>query len=59
MKEGNWQTTIGRGLRSLLGIFGLGKQEKQVANLESIWNGSYCLGHNLKKKIAQKLVLST
>ena len=33
MKDGNWQTTIGRGLKgNTLGIFGLGKQGLQVAN---------------------------
>ncbi len=33
MKDGKWQTTIGRGLKgNTLGIFGLGKQGKQVAN---------------------------
>ena len=33
MKDGNWQTTVGRGLKgNTLGIFGLGKQGLQVAN---------------------------
>ena len=33
MKNGKWQTTIGMGLKGhTLGIFGLGKQGKQVAN---------------------------
>ena len=33
MKEGKWQTTIGRSLKgNTLGIFGLGKQGLQVAN---------------------------
>ena len=52
MKEGKWQTTIGRGLKGhTLGIFGLGKQGKQVANYAKAFGMRVIAwSHNLKKE---------
>ena len=52
MKDGKWQTTIGRSLKgNTLGIFGLGKQGKQVANF-GIAFGMRVIAwsHNLKEE---------
>ena len=50
MKDGNWQTTIGRGLKgNTLGIFGLGKQGLQVANYAKAFGMKVIAwSHNLK-----------
>ena len=52
MKDGKWQTTIGRGLKgNTLGIFGLGKQGKQVANFGKAFGMRVIAwSHNLKKE---------
>ena len=52
MKDGNWQTTIGRGLKGkTLGIFGLGKQGLQVANYAKAFGMKVIAwSHNLKKE---------
>lgn len=52
MKNGNWQTTIGRGLKgNTLGIFGLGKQGLQVANYAKAFGmRTIAWSHNLKKE---------
>ena len=52
MKNGNWQTTIGRGLKgNILGIFGLGKQGLQVANYAKAFGMRVIAwSHNLKQK---------
>ena len=57
MKEGNWQTTIGRGLKgNTLGIFGLGKQGLQVANYGKAFGMRVIAwSHNLKKEDCQKI----
>ena len=57
MKEGNWQTTIGRGLKgNTLGIFGLGKQGLQVANYGKAFGMKVIAwSHNLKKEDCQKI----
>ena len=59
MKEGKWQTTVGRGLKGhTLGIFGLGKQGKQVANFGKAFGMRVIAwSHNLKKKDCDKLNL--
>ena len=51
MKDGNWQTTIGRGLKgNTLGIFGLGKQGLQVANYAKAFGMKVIAwSHNLKE----------
>ena len=52
MKDGKWQTTVGRGLKGrTLGILGLGKQGKQVANY-GIAFGMRVIAwsHNLKEE---------
>ena len=57
MKEGNWQTTIGRGLKgNTLGILGLGKQGLQVANYAKAF-GMRVLAwsHNLKQENCEKV----
>ena len=65
MKDGNWQTTIGRGLKgNTLGIFGLGKQGLQVANYAKAFGMRVIAwSHNLKqedcKKISVEYVSST
>ena len=52
MKEGNWQTTIGRGLKgNTLGIFGLGKQGLQVAGYAKAFGMKVIAwSHNLKRE---------
>ena len=57
MKDGNWQTTIGRGLKgNVLGIFGLGKQGLQVANYAKAFGMRVVAwSHNLKKEDCKKV----
>ncbi len=57
MKDGNWQTTIGRGLKgNTLGIFGLGKQGSQVANYAKAFGMRVIAwSHNLKKVDCEKV----
>ena len=57
MKDGNWQTTIGRGLKgNILGIFGLGKQGLQVANYAKAFGMSVIAwSHNLKEDDCSKV----
>ena len=56
MKDGNWQTTVGRGLKgNTLGVFGLGKQGLQVANFAKAFNMRVIAwSHNLKKEDCEK-----
>ena len=56
MKDGNWQTTVGRGLKgNTLGIFGLGKQGLQVANFGRAFGMRIIAwSHNLKKEDCEK-----
>ena len=56
MKDGNWQTTVGRGLKgNTLGIFGLGKQGLQVANFAKAFDMRVIAwSHNLKKEDCKK-----
>ena len=57
MKDGNWQTTIGRGLKgNTLGIFGLGKQGMQVANYAKAFGMRVIAwSHNLKQEDCEKI----
>ena len=57
MKDGNWQTTIGRGLKgNTLGIFGLGKQGLQVANYGKAFGMQVIAwSHNLKSEDCKKI----
>ncbi len=57
MKDGNWQTTIGRGLKgNTLGIFGLGKQGLQVANYAKVFGMRVIAwSHNLKQEDCVKV----
>ncbi len=57
MKNGKWQTTIGRGLKgNTLGIFGLGKQGRQVANYAKAFGMRVVAwSHNLKKEECDKI----
>ena len=57
MKNGNWQTTIGRSLSGkTLGIFGLGKQGLQVANFGKAFDMKVIAwSHNLKKEDCKKV----
>ena len=57
MKDGNWQTTIGRGLKgNTLGIFGLGKQGLQVANYAKAFGMRVIAwSHNLKPEDCEKV----
>ncbi len=57
MKDGKWQTTVGRGLKgNTLGIFGLGKQGKQVANYGKAFGMNVIAwSHNLKKEDCENL----
>jgi phosphoglycerate dehydrogenase-like enzyme len=52
MGDGKWQTTIGRGLKgNTLGIFGLGKQGKQVAHFAKAFGMRVIAwSHNLNKE---------
>ena len=56
MKNGNWQTTVGRGLKGrTIGIFGLGKQGLQVANFANAFGMNVIAwSHNLKKEDCEK-----
>ena len=56
MKNGNWQTTVGRGLKvNTLGIFGLGKQGLQVANFAKDFDMRVIAwSNNLKKEDCKK-----
>ena len=56
MKNGNWQTTVGKGLKgNTLGIFGLGKQGLQVANFGKAFGMRIIAwSHNLKKEDCEK-----
>jgi len=57
MKDGNWQTTIGRGLKgNTLGIFGLGKQGLQVVGYAKAFGMRVIAwSHNLKKDDCKKV----
>ena len=57
MKDGNWQTTIGRGLKgNTLGIFGLGKQGLQVANYAKAFGMRVIAwSHNLTQEYCEKV----
>ena len=57
MKNGKWQTTIGRGLKGkTLGIFGLGKQGLQVANYAKAFGMRVIAwSHNLKQEDCEKV----
>ena len=57
MRHGRWQTTIGRGLKGhTLGIFGLGKQGKQVANFGKAFGMKVIAwSHNLKEEDCTKI----
>ena len=57
MKVGNWQTTIGRGLKgNTLGIFGLGKQGLQVASYAKAFGMKVIAwSHNLKQEDCEKV----
>ena len=57
MQDGKWQTTIGRGLKgNTLGIFGLGKQGKQVAHFGKAFGMRVIAwSHNLKKDDCKKV----
>ncbi len=57
MKDGKWQTTIGRGLKgNTLGIFGLGKQGKQVANFAKAFGMRVIAwSHNLTEDECKKI----
>jgi D-3-phosphoglycerate dehydrogenase len=57
MKDGKWQTTIGRGLKgNTLGIFGLGKQGLQVANYAKAFGMRVIAwSHNLKQEDCKKI----
>tara|TARA_B100000963_G_C22584751_1_gene652523 strand:- start:348 stop:1304 length:957 start_codon:yes stop_codon:yes gene_type:complete len=57
MKYGKWQTTIGRGLKgNTLGIFGLGKQGKQVANFAKAFGMKIIAwSHNLNEEECKKI----
>ena len=57
MQNGKWQTTIGKGLKgNTLGIFGLGKQGKQVANFGKAFGMRVIAwSHNLKKEDCEEV----
>jgi len=57
MKDGNWQTTIGRGLKgNTLGIFGLGKQGLQVVEYAKAFGMKVIAwSHNLKQEACEKV----
>ena len=57
MKVGNWQTTIGRGLKgNTLGVFGLGKQGLQVVEYAKAFGMKVIAwSHNLKQEACEKL----
>ena len=57
MKNGNWQTTIGKGLKgNTIGIFGLGKQGLQVAVYAKAFGMKVIAwSHNLKQEDCEKV----
>ena len=57
MKDGNWQTKVGRGLKgNTIGIFGLGKQGLQVASFANAFGMNVIAwSHNLKKEDCDKV----
>ncbi|MDB2478845.1 D-2-hydroxyacid dehydrogenase family protein [Alphaproteobacteria bacterium] len=57
MKDGNWQTTIGRGLKgNTLGVFGLGKQGLQVVEYAKAFGMKVIAwSHNLKQEACEKV----
>jgi len=57
MKNGKWQTTVGKGLKGYtLGIFGLGKQGKQVANFAKAFGMNVIAwSHNLNEEECKKI----
>ena len=57
MKDGNWQTTIGRGLKgNTIGIFGLGKQGLQIVVYAKAFGMKVISwSHNLKKEDCEKV----
>ena len=57
MKDGNWQTTIGRGLKgNTLGVFGLGKQGLQIAGYAKAFGMNVIAwSHNLKQEDCEKV----
>ena len=57
MKDGKWQTTIGRGLKGkTLGIFGLGKQGKQVAHFAKAFGMRVIAwSHNLNEEECKRI----
>ncbi len=57
MKDGNWQTTIGRSLKgNTLGIFGLGKQGLQVVDYAKAFGMKVIAwSHNLKKEYCENV----
>ena len=59
MGDGKWQTTIGRGLKgNTLGIFGLGKQGKQVAHFAKAFGMRVIAwSHNLNEEECKKIDL--
>ena len=57
MRDGKWQTTIGRGLKgNTLGIFGFGKQGKQVAHFGKAFGMRVIAwSHNLNKEDCEEV----
>ena len=57
MRDGKWQTTVGRGLKgNTLGIFGLGKQGKQVAKFGKAFDMRVIAwSHNLTKEDCEEM----
>ena len=57
MKNGKWQTTVGKGLKgNTLGIFGLGKQGKLVANFAKAFGMNVIAwSHNLNEEDCKKI----
>ena len=57
MKNGKWQTTVGQGLKgNIIGIFGLGKQGKQVANFAKAFGMRVIAwSHNLSEEECKKI----
>ena len=57
MKDGRWQTTIGRGLKgNTLGVFGLGKQGLQVVEYAKVFGMKVIAwSHNLKQEDCEKV----
>ena len=57
MKNGKWQTSVGRGLKgNILGILGLGKQGKQVANFAKAFGMRVIAwSHNLTEEECKRI----